>query len=120
MARPAVDLIEQPAAIARRLVGELPLLRRESPARASAGPASTSDPVVTRGKGPRPGATIAHQQTATVKVTAVDMEVPSLTVLTDDGRTLSFKVDDKKNLKGVTVGDRVEITYTTAIMISVK
>ena len=33
MARPAVDLIEQLAAIARRLVGELPLLRRESPPR---------------------------------------------------------------------------------------
>jgi hypothetical protein len=87
---------------------------------AAAASASASEPVVTRGKGPRPGATIADQQTATVKVTAVDMETPSLTVLTDDGRTLSFKVDDKKNLKGVTAGDRVEITYTTAILISVK
>jgi hypothetical protein len=44
MARPAVDLIEQPAAIARRLVGELPLLRWESPPRASAGPTSTRAP----------------------------------------------------------------------------
>ena len=78
------------------------------------------DPVVTRGTGPRPGGTIADQVTATVKVTAVDMKTPSVTVLTDDGRTLSFKVDDKKNLKGVNVGDRIEITYTTAIMISVK
>ena len=78
------------------------------------------DPVLTRGTGPRPGATIADQVTATVKITAIDMKTPSVTVLTDDGRTLSFKVDDKKNLKGVTVGDKVEITYTTAIMISVK
>ena len=43
-----------------------------------------------------------------------------MTVLTGDSRTLSFRVDDKKNLKGVNVGDKVEITYTTAIMISVK
>jgi hypothetical protein len=44
MARPAVDLIEQLAAIARGLVGELPLLRREPSPRASAGGASTRAP----------------------------------------------------------------------------
>ncbi len=43
-----------------------------------------------------------------------------MTVLTDDGRTLSFKVEDKKNLKGLKAGDKVEITYTEAFMVSVK
>ena len=43
-----------------------------------------------------------------------------MTVLTEDGRTVSFKVDDSKNLKDVKVGDKVEITYTQAFMISVK
>jgi Cu/Ag efflux protein CusF len=33
---------------------------------------------------------------------------------------MDFKVDDKKNIKDVKVGDKVEITYTQALMISVK
>ena len=79
-----------------------------------------SGPKVTRGKGARPGGTIAQQETATVTVKSIDAKVPSVTVLTADGRTVSFKVEDKKNLKDVKAGDRVEITYTEAVMISVK
>jgi ribosomal 50S subunit-recycling heat shock protein len=77
-------------------------------------------PTVTRGTGAKPGGTLAQQETATVTVKAIDMKVPSITVLTEDGRKVSFKVDQKKNLEGVKVGDKVEITYTEAIMISVK
>ena len=44
----------------------------------------------------------------------------TITVKTDDDRTVSFQVDDPKNLKGVAAGDKVEITYTTAVMITVK
>ena len=77
-------------------------------------------PTITRGEGPRPGGTIAQQETATVTIKAIDAKVPSVTVLTEDGRTVSFKVEDKKNLKDVKVGDTVEITYTEAVMISVK
>lgn len=75
---------------------------------------------VTRGTGPKPGGTIAKQETATVTIKAIDAKTPAVTVLTQDGRTASFKVDDKKNLTGVSVGDKVEITFTTAVMISVK
>jgi Cu/Ag efflux protein CusF len=75
---------------------------------------------VVRSTGPKPGATISEQLMATVKVKAIDTKVPSVTVESEDGRTLSFKVDDKKNLKGVNVGDKVEITYTSAVMITVK
>ena len=77
-------------------------------------------PSVTRGQGPKPGGTISQQETATVTLKAIDEKVPSVTVLTEDGRTVSFKVEDKKNLKDVKVGDKVEITYTEAFMISVK
>ncbi len=89
------------------------------PGQPSGLPAQTG-PSVTRGQGPRPGGTIAQQETATVTVKAIDPKVPSVTVLTEDGRTVSFKVEDKKNLKDVKVGDKVEITYTEAVMISVK
>ncbi len=81
---------------------------------------SETGPAITRSQGARPGATIAQQETATVTVKAVDAKVPSITVLTDDGRTVSFRVEDKKNLKDVKAGDTVEVTYTEAVAISVK
>jgi Cu/Ag efflux protein CusF len=57
---------------------------------------------------------------ASVTVDAIDMAVPSVTVRADDGRKMSFRVENKKNLEGVKVGDRVEITYTQALAISVQ
>jgi len=75
---------------------------------------------VVRSEGPKPGGTISKQETATVTLTAIDLNVPSVTVLTEDGRKASFRVEDKKNLEGVAVGDKVEVTYTKAVMISVK
>ena len=67
----------------------------------------------------RPGGAIGKQQTTTVTVKAVDMDVPSITVTTTDGRTLTRKIADKKNLEGVKVGDQVQITYTQALAVSV-
>jgi Cu/Ag efflux protein CusF len=89
------------------------------PGQPSGLPAETG-PSVTRGTGARPSGTISRQETGTVTVKAIDMKVPSVTVLTEDKRTVSLKVEDKKNLEGVKVGDKVEITYTEAVMISVK
>jgi hypothetical protein len=89
------------------------------PGQPSGQPAETG-PKVTRAQGPKPGGTIAEQETATVTIKAIDPKVPSVTVLSEDGRTLSFKVDKKENLKDAKVGDKVEITYTKAVMISVK
>lgn len=83
-------------------------------------PPPTGETTVARSQGAKPGATISEQMMATVKIKAIDAKVPSVTVESEDGRTLSFKVDDKKNLKGVSVGDKVEITYTSAVMITVK
>lgn len=81
-------------------------------------PASSGSDVV-RTPGTRPGGTISQQMTATVTVNAVDMKVPSVTVTTADGRKMSFKVEDPKNLQGVKAGDQVEVTYTQALAISV-
>jgi Cu/Ag efflux protein CusF len=77
-------------------------------------------PAMTRTPGQKPGGTVAQQETATVTIKAIDPKVPSVTVLTEDGRTVSFKVEEKKFLDGVKVGDKVEITYTEALAISVK
>jgi Cu/Ag efflux protein CusF len=77
-------------------------------------------PALVRGTGPKPAGTLSEQMSATVTITEIDAEVPSVTVKTEDGRTMSFKIDDKKNLEGVKVGDKVDITYTAAVMITVK
>jgi Cu/Ag efflux protein CusF len=75
---------------------------------------------VTRDKGPRPGGTASRQLTLTVTVKAIDPATPSLTVLTDTGRVASFRIQDKNNLQGLAVGDKIQIDYTQAVAISVK
>ena len=70
--------------------------------------------------GALPGGTVTRQVTATVEVTAVDMTTPSITIRTKDGRTITRKVDDVKNISGVKAGDRIDITYTQAALLSVE
>jgi Cu/Ag efflux protein CusF len=82
--------------------------------------ATTGDAAVTRGTGARPAATFGEQMKTTVTVKAIDPSVPSITVLTQDGRTVTRKIEDKKNLEGVKVGDQVDITYTESLMVSVS
>jgi Cu/Ag efflux protein CusF len=62
---------------------------------------------------------MAQQVTATVTVEAIDPALPSITVKTDDGSQVTYHVQNKNNLEGVEVGDRIEITFTRALMISV-
>jgi Cu/Ag efflux protein CusF len=81
---------------------------------------ASSDPQVTRGKGPRPSGMVSQTQKATVTIQAIDANVPSVKVQTADGQSLSFKVQDKAKLTGLKVGDKVDITYTEALMVSVK
>jgi Cu/Ag efflux protein CusF len=80
----------------------------------------TTGPTLVRGTGSKPSGTLSEQMSATVTITEIDAKVPSVTVKTEEGRTMSFKVEDKKNLDGVKVGDKVDITYTAALMIAVK
>jgi len=74
---------------------------------------------MTRTPGEKPGGTLAQQVSATVTINAIDAKAPSVTVTTQDGRRMSFKVENPKNLEGFKVGDQVEITYTQALAISV-
>jgi hypothetical protein len=65
------------------------------------------------------GGTLARQQTATVSVVAIDPKIPSITVKTEDGRTITRKVENPKNLEGVSPGDKIDLTYTQAALIEV-
>ena len=68
----------------------------------------------------QPGGAIGAQQTRTVTVKAVDPTVPSITVVAEDGRTITRKVEDRKNIEDVKPGDRIDITYTQAIAVNVE
>lgn len=82
-------------------------------------PAEYGGGVTRRTKG-APGGVISEQITASVTVTAIDPNVPSLKVKTDTGRVMGFKIEDKKNLEGLKVGDQIDITYTQALAVSVN
>jgi Cu/Ag efflux protein CusF len=74
---------------------------------------------VTRTPGAAPGGTIAQQMTVVVTIAAIDAKTPAVTITNDRGQKMSFKVENAKNLDGYKVGDKVEITYTQALAISV-
>ena len=73
-----------------------------------------------RAKSALPAGTVATQEKMTVTVNSVDLAVPSITVTTMNGRVITRKVDDKKNLEGVKAGDKIEITYTQAFVTAVE
>lgn len=65
-----------------------------------------------------PGGTEAKQRTITATITAIDMAVPSITFSGPNGWKYSSKVDDKKALAAVKVGDKVDIVWTEALLVS--
>ena len=70
--------------------------------------------------GAKPNGAAMMTQTAIVTVTALDPSIPSITIKTADGHISSYKVQDPKNIVGVKVGDRIQITHNVSLMISVK
>jgi hypothetical protein len=82
-------------------------------------PPADAPPSLVRNAGPRPGGMVSQQMTAVVTLQAIDLAIPSVTIKTEKGDIMSFKVEDKSNLKGVKVGDKVQITYTQALAVSV-
>lgn len=83
-------------------------------------PTASGSEGVTRGTGAKPSATVAQQVKLTVDVEAIDPAVPSISVKTPDNRHVVYKVEDKKNIEGLKVGDRIELTLTRALMIAVS
>jgi Cu/Ag efflux protein CusF len=75
---------------------------------------------IVRNQSGAPGGVAARRLTATVTVQVINPTIPSITVKKEDGSTMSFKVEDPKNLAGVKVGDKVQVTYTQALAVSVE
>jgi Cu/Ag efflux protein CusF len=66
----------------------------------------------------KPGVKAEYEQTATVTVEEIDPTVPSVKVKDEKGEILSFRVRDPSRLQGVKVGDKVDITYTQAVLLN--
>jgi hypothetical protein len=73
---------------------------------------------LTRSKG-TPGGTAATQRTITVTVTAMDPKTSTVTVDGPNGYKYSRRVADKKTFASLKVGDRLDMTWTDALLISV-
>jgi Cu/Ag efflux protein CusF len=63
------------------------------------------------------GAAVGTRQTRTVTVKTIDVNAPSITVGTEDGRTMTWTVAEKRNLEGVNPGDQHRRTYTQAFVV---
>jgi hypothetical protein len=81
--------------------------------------AKTTTAVAAAQPGAKPAGAVAQQTTVTVLITAIDPVAPTVTFMGPKGNTETIKVRDPKNLVGVKVGDKVDITYTEALAVTV-
>jgi hypothetical protein len=65
-------------------------------------------------------ATSSRQRTITATIAAIDQSIPSITFTGPNGWKYSSRVEDKKALEKVKVGDRLDITWTEALILSVE
>jgi Cu/Ag efflux protein CusF len=89
------------------------------PGAAAPQPAAGGETVRVPGQGVRPSGALAQQQVASVQVKSIDTKTPAITVLTDDARILTMKVKHPERLKSVKVGDKIDVTYTEALIVNI-
>ena len=75
---------------------------------------------VTPGSGAKAGGTASAQRTITATITAIDPAVPSISLSGPNNWKYSSRVADKAALAQVKVGDKLDITWTEAVLISAE
>ncbi|HET6419840.1 MAG TPA: hypothetical protein VFG19_06780 [Geobacteraceae bacterium] len=70
-------------------------------------------------KGEKPGGLAVKQATVTATVQSIDKKSQTAVLKRADGKIVTVKVKDPKNLENVNPGDEVVATYTRALAISV-
>ena len=90
------------------------VLRLKAPGEADKDTVSAGKTRAAEGK----AGTAAAQRTITATITAIDRSVPSITFTGPNNWTYSSRVEDTKALAKVKVGDRVDITWTAAMLLS--
>jgi len=69
--------------------------------------------------GAKPGGTIARKVTAMTEVVAVDPAKQMVTLRGPEGNEVDVAVQDPNQLKNITKGDHVQVTYVEALAIAV-
>ena len=67
-----------------------------------------------------PAGTMSYQRTITATITAIDPKTPSITFSGPNGWKYSSVVKDPAALAKVKVGDKVDITWTMAVLASIE
>ena len=67
-----------------------------------------------------PGGTRATQRTVTATITAIDPKMPTITFTGPNGWKYTSKVQDAAVLKTVKVGDKVDVVWTEAALVSIE
>jgi hypothetical protein len=80
-------------------------------------PRDTASAAISQSSSAKPGATASKQRTITAEITAIDMKVPSISFKGPNGWAYSSKVQDKDALSKVKVGDKLDITWTEALLV---
>jgi len=80
----------------------------------------TSAQVTTPSGQASPGGTRAKQVTITATITAIDPNVPSITFTGPRGYQYTSRVQDTNILGTVKVGDKVDLVWTEALLVSVE
>jgi hypothetical protein len=75
---------------------------------------------VVKAEGGKPAVTSSRQRTITATIAAIDPAVPSITFTGPNGWKYSGRVEDKAALAKVKVGDRLDITWTEALLLSIE
>ncbi len=70
--------------------------------------------------GDKPAGMVGQKTTVTVVITAIDTATPSVTFKGPAGNVRTIKVQQPEKLKGVKVGDTVDITYAESVAVSVE
>ncbi|HEX5037152.1 MAG TPA: hypothetical protein VFX30_08330 [bacterium] len=84
-------------------------------------PTKTDSQITTSAKpGEKPEGQAARQIHVIAEVRGIDKKTPSVTLKGPEGNSETFVVRDRNNLKGLKVGDQVDITYTEAMAVSVE
>ena len=68
--------------------------------------------------GVKPGFTIGSQRAMTATITAIDPKIPSISLAGPNNWKYSSRVADRDALKQVKVGDRLDLVWTEAVMLS--
>jgi hypothetical protein len=90
------------------------VVRVKQPGEKDVDTTSAGAPVTPDGK----GGTMARQRTITATISAIDQSIPSITFTGPKGWKYSSKVRDKNALATVKVGDKVDIVWTEALLVS--